>query len=98
MDPAIRADKWKKVRPIAPGTRHPMRAILGKAGRAWYFAANQPRPGQFQLPLTRDVPAFLDSTYRDLRALGEVHIDTFEIEGCFPNMPKPAIEMAIARW
>ena len=94
-DPTVRESKWKKARPIAPGTRHPMRAILGKAGRAWYFAANQLRTGQFQLPLSRDIPTFLDATYRDLRTLGEVCVDTFDIEGCFPNMPKTAIEVAM---
>ena len=30
--------------------KHPMRVLLGKAGRAWYFAANQKKEGQFALP------------------------------------------------
>ena len=36
-----------------------------------------------------------DPTYRDLGTLGEVCVDTFDIEGCFPNMPKTAIEVAM---
>jgi hypothetical protein len=38
MAPEVRAAKWKKARPIAPGTRHPMRKLLGLVGRAWSFA------------------------------------------------------------
>ena len=38
-DPAIRAAKWHKVRPIAPATKHPLKKLLGMAGRAWYFIA-----------------------------------------------------------
>ena len=38
-DPKVRAEKWVKGRPISPGTKHPMRTLLGKAGRAWYFLA-----------------------------------------------------------
>ena len=36
-DPVVRASKWHKVRPIAPATKHPLKKLLGMAGRAWYF-------------------------------------------------------------
>ena len=42
-DPTVRAAKWHKGRPIAPGTKHPMRKLLHLAGRAWSFmTANLP--------------------------------------------------------
>ena len=94
-DPLVRSQNWRKVRPIAPGTKHPMRVLLGKAGRAWYFAANQDREGQFAIPNCGDVPQFLETAHGDLLPKGEVETLTYDIEGCFPNMPKEAISLAM---
>ena len=80
----------------APGTKHPMGVLLGKAGRAWYFAANQEREGQFAIPNCGEVPQLLERAYRDLKMPdGEVETLTYGIEGCFPNMPKEAIKLAM---
>ena len=35
-----REEKYKKGRPIAPQTKHPMRRLFHMAGRAWAFIAN----------------------------------------------------------
>jgi hypothetical protein len=94
-NPDIRQVKWMKARPIAPQTRHPMRNLLGKAGRAWYFAAVQLKQESFGMPTCREIPGFLEHAMRDLRPLGKVKFQVWDIEGCFPNMPKPAIRLAM---
>ena len=63
-----------------------MRILLGKAGRAWYFAANQKREGQFALPNCGEVPHFLETAYRDLMPEGEVETLTYDIEGCYSRI------------
>ena len=94
-DKQIREDKWAKGRPIAPGTKHPMKKLLSKAGRAWYFMATQV-PGEIlDMPLVKDMPSFLEQAKADMEFLGhDYDIKSYDIEGCFPNMPKEAIELA----
>ena len=72
-----------------------MRDALRKAGRAWYFLASQKRKGQFNIIGCQDVPGFLEESVYQLKALGEINIQTFDIEGCFPNMPKADIKTAM---
>ena len=59
------------------------------------FAATQEREGQFARPNCGEVPQFLERAYRDLMPDGEVETLTYDIEGCFPNMPKEAIKLAM---
>ena len=37
IDKEIREKKWDSARPIAPGTKHPMKRLLSLVGRALYF-------------------------------------------------------------
>ena len=94
-DPAVRALKWAKARPISPSTRHPMRAMLGKAGRAWYFIANTFPGERFALPAVGEVPAFLCQAVKRVQGTEPAAIHVYDIEGCFPSMPKEAIRAAL---
>ena len=95
LDPATRAAKWHKARPISPATRHPMRTMLGKAGRAWYFLAHNFPGERFHIPNTGDIPTFLRQAVRRVRGSDKADIRVFDIEGCFPSMPKDAIRIAM---
>ena len=84
-----------KARPISPGTKHPMRRLLGKAGRAWYFAVHNLKMEHLKQVEVLEVPSFLSNSWKEMAKDGEkVSIDTFDIEGCFPNTPKNAIRIA----
>ena len=53
-----RAEKWKTAtRPIAPGTKHPMRRLLHLAGRAWFFMVKHYQGEHFAIHKTQDVHA-----------------------------------------
>ena len=96
LDPAIRAEKWRKARPIAPGTKHPMQKLLHLAGRAWSFitsAANL-KGEHFVIQHSGQVPAFLAKAQRLVPpgALGYVIKD---IEGAYPSCPKGEIALAL---
>ena len=84
-----------KARPIAPGTSHPMKALLGLAGRAWSFITSQMTGDHFVINKTQDVPTFLEETQRTMGARGKIGCEILDIEGCFPNMPKDAIRLAL---
>ena len=54
--------KWAKARPIAPGTKHPMRKLLGLVGRAWSFVVarkNNPLRESFVIDHSGQVPSVL---------------------------------------
>ena len=42
-----------------------------------------------------DVPNFLRSAIEALKDKGELHMASFDVEGCFPNMPVQAIKVAM---
>jgi len=94
--PETRVAKLHKARPLAPQTKHPMRDLLGKAGRAWYFMSVQRDDRlQFEIPLVSDIPNFIDRASSQMRSCGnDFEVKLFDIEGCFPNMPKEAIRAA----
>ena len=95
-DPKVRAEKWSKARPIAPGTKHPMRRLLHLVGRAWYFLAKRDECGDsFVIERSEDVPRFLATASSRLSQVGPVAYTIKDIEGCYPHMPKPAIRMAM---
>jgi hypothetical protein len=95
VDPAIRREKWKKARPIAPETRHPMRQMLHKAGRAWYFVTADVPGERFAMPKVGDIPQLLTTMARQMASIGPYDIRTFDIEGCFCAMPTTAIHAAM---
>ena len=97
-DPEVRQRKWKKVRPIAPGTRHPMRRLLGLAGRAWSFITSHLPGEHFVTNKVQDVPTFLREVEAEFRGKGELKHVIRDIEGCFPNMPKDAIRLGLRDW
>ena len=98
IQPEIRREKWMKVRPIAPSTKHPLRQVLHKAGRAWFHISRNIPGDHFVLDKCDDVPMKLKSAVACLQHIqGGLHITNEDIEGCYPNMPKELIKEA-ARW
>ena len=89
-DLTVREEKWMKARPIAPTYAHPMSTLLHYAGRALYFIVNYLKGEHFILDNTNKVGDFLEQAMHKLgtRPLGAMILD---IEGCYPNMPKPII-------
>jgi hypothetical protein len=96
MDPEVRETKWKKARPISPGTRHPMRKLLGLVGRAWSFATAKMEGEHFVMHHGGKVPDFLREAEK-LREYGEIGAIIRDITGCFPNMPKETIRFALRK-
>ena len=87
-----------KVRPIAPSTKHPLRQVLHKAGRAWFHISRNIPGDHFVLDKCDAVPMKLKSAVACLQHIqGGLHITNEDIEGCYPNMPKELIKEA-ARW
>ena len=95
VKPEVRQAKWKKARPIAPGTKHPMRRLLGLVGRAWSFVAADMPGDHFVIKSGNEVPRFLDQAGEQLKALGELSVSIKDITGCFPNMPQEVIRFAM---
>ena len=83
-----------KARPIAPATKHPMSFLLKKAGRAWYFLATHYGQG-FNIPNVSDIPNFFKRMREYFGKDNDYTINTYDIEGCFPHMPKAAIFVAM---
>ena len=97
-DPEVRRAKWKKVRPIAPGTKHPMRKLLGLVGRAWAFVTRQLPGEHLVLNKCQDMPRFFREAEEKLGKHGDIGCAVKDIEGCFPHMPKKAIRMALREY
>ena len=72
-----------------------MRQILKKVGRAWHFATTHLEGEHFKIPQMHNVPEMLQSMIDHVKQQGEVELHTYDIEGCFPNMPKEAINLAL---
>ena len=84
-----------KLRPIAPSTKHPMKTVLHRAGKAWHFISTQLTGEHFVINSTRDVPKFFGRAQEILKShAGELQITVQDIEGCYPNMPKHIIVQA----
>ena len=96
-DPLVREEKMMKARPISPGTRHPMRKLLHYVGRAWSFLTARMPGEHFTINKCTDVPAFLDSAGRELRHLGTLKAEIWDIEGAYPNCPKQSIRFAMRK-
>ena len=93
-DYEVRKEKGLKARPIAPGTRHPMRSLLHIAGRAWSFVTATIPGEHFVLKEGGQVPQFLKAAAERVSSQGELKYVIKDVEGCFPNMPKPEIMLA----
>ena len=89
-----RRHKWRKARPIAPGTQHPAKRLLHYVGRAWSYATARIPGDHFVINRTDDVPAFLEAA-KEIEGQGDLQARVLDIEGCFPNMPKPSIRFAL---
>ena len=96
-EPDVRDAKLFKARPIAPGTRHPMRRLLHYVGRAWSFVTAQMVGEQFTINKSAEVPRFLEEAARALAPHGAIKAEIWDIEGCYPNMPKETIRFALRR-
>jgi len=95
IDPKQRRLKWAKVRPIAPGTKHPMRKLLHYVGRAWSYVTREIPGEHCVINKTSEVPEFFREVNRTLTKEGKLKINIFDIEGCYPNMPKETIRFAM---
>ena len=94
-DATTRKDKLYKVRPIAPGTKHPMKPLLGLVGRAWHFISKQVPGENFVINSGEEVPAFLEEAQTKLRPQGKMEIRIRDIDSCYPSMDKDEIKMAL---
>ena len=93
-DTSTRKLKWMKVRPIAPGTRHPMYKLLHYVGRAWSFVASQIPGEHFVINKTSEVPGFMRAASA-MGSRGTLKAKVYDIEGCYPHMPKESIRWAL---
>ena len=96
VDPTVRGEKWMKVRPIAPGTKHPMRRLLGLVGRAWSFATANMVGDHFVIKHGGEVPQFLREA-EAMSAKGDLGYMIQDIESCYPAMPKEAIRFGMRK-
>ena len=87
--------KWTKVRPIAPGTKHPMKKLLHYVGRAWSFITARIPGDHMVINKTSEVPQFLEQANNELSKLGKIDMRVFDIEACYPNMPQQTIRTAL---
>ena len=94
-DHKIRQEKWKKARPIAPATKHPMRKLFHKTGRALSYITSHLESNNLIINHGGQVTEFLQHTQHKLKDKGEIQCEILDIEGCFPNMPKEAIKLGI---
>ena len=83
-DATTRKDKLYKVRPIAPGTKHPMKPLLELVGRAWHFISKQVPGENFVINSGEEVPAFLEEAQTKLRPQGKMEIRIRDIDSCYP--------------
>ena len=90
-----RESAWMKARPIAPQTKHPMKALFHKTGRAWSYIASHLPGDNFVINHGGQVTEFLHTAVAELSGQGVVRHSISDIEGCFPNMPKDAIRQGL---
>ena len=91
IDPVKRAKKFDSARPISPNTSHPMRRLFGMVGKAWSFLTSRIPGDHLVINSSQEVPEFLRHCNLKLAHIGPLDVRTFDIEGCFPSMPKKAI-------
>lgn len=94
VDPEVRKKKWMSARPIAPGTKHPMRKLFHLAGRAWSFIATELGEDNFIIPHGGKVTQFLEEA-QQLSALGTLAYEIKDVKDCYPKMPKEIIRFAM---
>ena len=86
--------KWMKIRRIAPGTKHPMKRLQHYIGRAWSFVTSQIQGEHFVINKTSEVPKFLQEA-EALAEHGKLGLKVYDMEGCYPNMPRETIRFAL---
>ena len=72
-----------------------MRKLLHFAGRAWSFVTGQIPGEHWVINKTSEVPKFLKEAAEEVSKQGNVRTKIWDIEGCYPNMPKDAIRLAM---
>jgi len=98
-DPDIRAQKYKKARPITPYCKHPMKRLLNMAARGWMFLINQFKGNHFILPSTKDLKSKLRQFEEHFKNDPNRDLETFswDISGCYTNMDKTDIMDAMRK-
>ena len=71
-----------KARPIAPQTKHPMKTLFHKTGRAWSFIANEIKSENYIIEHGGKVPDFLEEA-KELSVHGKLGYMVKDIEGCY---------------
>ena len=94
IDPETRQTKWIKVRPIAPGTKQPMRRPMHYVGRAWSFVTARIPGEHFVINKTSQVPKFLEEA-QAIGKHGTMKMSIYDIESCYPSMEKGTIRSAL---
>ncbi len=95
-DHEVRKEKWAKCRPIAPATKHPMKRLFHLTGRAWSFITSRLASDNFVINHGGQVTKFLQEAQQKLQGRGQIQYRVEDIEGCFPNMEKRFIRLALA--
>ena len=94
-DLTTRVQKWKKARPISPGTKHPMRRLLHLAGRAWSFITANLEGPNFIINHGEQVPEILRNIQATIGKQGKIRTKVWDIESCYPNMPREIIRFSL---
>ena len=94
-DHETRRMKWSKCRPIAPQTKHPMKRLFHLTGRAWAYITSHLVSDNFVINHGGQVTKFMQEAEAALRNKGQIACVVKDIEGCFPNMDKDFIRLAL---
>ena len=91
----LQQQKLHKARPITPMKNHPMAQFLHYIGRAWMFIVNQWSGEHSILKSCQEFPKFVQDTVNAFGRSPDLEHFIFDIEGCYPAMPKEAILVAM---
>ena len=72
-----------------------MKKLFHLTGRAWSFITNNLVSDNFVIKHGGLVTQYMREAETKLQGLGEIRCVIKDIEGCFPNMPKDAIRLAL---
>ena len=72
-----------------------MRRLMHYVGRAWSFVTARIPGEHFVINKTSQVPNFLQEAQKQVAEHGQLRMDIYDIESCYPNMPRETIRFAL---
>jgi hypothetical protein len=72
-----------------------MQKLMHYVGRAWSFVTAQVPGDHFVINKTSEVPKFLREAEKEVGQHGDIHMKVFDIESCYPRMPRETIRFAL---